>query len=421
MQASTKTTALAVTSTFVLSLCAFSPAVASAAPLPSCGASPYVASCIYTVPAGATFAKFVVKGAGGSSAASDIANQAPRGGNGAVVTAYQSVTPGWQITILVGRGFTDGLYPRLTFGGSASAVFMTGTFSIVAGGGGGGGSLSGKPHGGDGAALKTPAGGSSTDTKYGGRGGNRLGDGSGGAGGNNPTCGTPGIGGAGGTTFGPNGSDGVNFSGGGGGGAEGGDGGASGSFLGGDSLAFGSQSNQTGGGGAGFGAGGAGPAGGGGGYGGGGGNADCGSAGSGGGGGSYAPPAPREFPSPTFAPGTNGALGVLGPPRSSASTAGGDGSVAITLVTKAPRPGKPVVRWSLNKRKLLVTATINKAAWTTYKLTAKLGRKSRTGRCATRGTKVVCALAPGRGNWTFSVTPRNATGNGTPNQRALRL
>ena len=84
-------------------------------------------------------------------------------------------------------------------------------------------------------------------------------------------------------------------------------------------------------------------------------------------------------------------------------------------------PGKPTGKWATDKRKRLVTATVNLVVGTTYKLTAKLGRKTKTGKCKTKGAKVTCTLAPGKGKWAFSITPSNAGGNGTVNGKAIKL
>jgi hypothetical protein len=75
----------------------------------------------------------------------------------------------------------------------------------------------------------------------------------------------------------------------------------------------------------------------------------------------------------------------------------------------------------LNKKKRLVTATVTRVSDVAYKLTAKLGRKTKTGKCKTKGSKAVCTLAPGRGRWAFSVTPSNAGGNGPANVKAVKL
>ncbi|MCX6394103.1 MAG: kelch repeat-containing protein, partial [Solirubrobacterales bacterium] len=106
--------------------------------------------------------------------------------------------------------------------------------------------------------------------------------------------------------------------------------------------------------------------------------------------------------------------------------AGGEGNsgylASAELYTPTPsKPGKPAVKWALNKKKRLVTATVNLVAGTTYKLTAKLGRKTKSGKCKTKGAKVTCTLAPGKGKWTFAITPHNSAGNGTVNGKALKL
>ncbi|MEI7890177.1 MAG: kelch repeat-containing protein, partial [Actinomycetes bacterium] len=114
-------------------------------------------------------------------------------------------------------------------------------------------------------------------------------------------------------------------------------------------------------------------------------------------------------------------------PNGKVLIAGGYGSnsrvlASAELYTPTPRkPGKPGVKWSLNKKKRVVTATVTKVSGVTYKLTAKLGRKTKTGRCKVKGAKVICTLTPGRGKWKFSVTPRNAGGSGKPNVKAIKL
>ncbi|MCX6388600.1 MAG: hypothetical protein NTX07_07725 [Solirubrobacterales bacterium] len=105
---------------------------------------------------------------------------------------------------------------------------------------------------------------------------------------------------------------------------------------------------------------------------------------------------------------------------------GGNDGTALTsaeLYTPTPpaKPGKPVVKWATNKKKRLVTATVNLVNGTTYKLTAKLGRKTKNGKCKTKGAKVVCTLAPGKGKWKFSITPHNLGGNGPANGKAIKL
>ena len=86
------------------------------------------------------------------------------------------------------------------------------------------------------------------------------------------------------------------------------------------------------------------------------------------------------------------------------------------------KPAKPVVRWALNKRKRLVTATVNRVSGVSYKLTAKRGRSTKSGRCRSAArSKVVCTLAPGTGRWVFSLTPKNPGGSGRANTKAIKL
>ena len=124
--------------------------------------------------------------------------------------------------------------------------------------------------------------------------------------------------------------------------------------------------------------------------------------------------------------------GALGAPRGGATaTLLGSGKVLVAggntswasdeLYNPMPaRPAKPVVRWTRNKR--LVTATVNRVSGVSYKLTARLGRKVKVGRCRSAArSKVVCTLAPGAGRWVFSLTPHNAGGNGRVNAKAIKL
>jgi hypothetical protein len=81
----------------------------------------------------------------------------------------------------------------------------------------------------------------------------------------------------------------------------------------------------------------------------------------------------------------------------------------------------------LDKKKRVVTATVNTVSGVTYQMTAKLGltakigRTAKTGTCKVKGAKTVCTLAPGSGKWTFSVTPQNAGGIGTANVKVFNL
>ena len=94
-----------------------------------------------------------------------------------------------------------------------------------------------------------------------------------------------------------------------------------------------------------------------------------------------------------------------------------------TPATGAPprAPGKPAVKWAVNKTKRLVTAAVNPVTGVAYTLTAKLGRKTKTGSCKTKGSKIVCTISPGRGKWAFAVTPRSVGGTGPANRKTLKL
>ena len=92
--------------------------------------------------------------------------------------------------------------------------------------------------------------------------------------------------------------------------------------------------------------------------------------------------------------------------------------------SRAQRPGRPSVKWSVDKRKAMVSATITNAAPNLkYRLIAKSGRAAavKTGKCKKRRGKVVCSLAPGPGRWTFSLSAGNSSGYGPPNARGLTL
>ncbi|MEI6448024.1 MAG: kelch repeat-containing protein [Actinomycetes bacterium] len=92
------------------------------------------------------------------------------------------------------------------------------------------------------------------------------------------------------------------------------------------------------------------------------------------------------------------------------------------LYTPTPaKPAAPAVKWSTDKKKQVVTATVDSVSGVSYSLSAKLGSKTRTGVCKTKGAKAVCTLAPGKGKWSFSLTPRNAGGSGPANVKAIKL
>lgn len=319
----------------------------------------------WTVPTGVTAIQVTGYGAGGGGASyqyvasgpSPTESQTARGGHGAVVTAFRTVTPGQTVTVNVGTGGIGLNQPSDTSaysagggGGAATTVyvggFATDSQRIVAGGGGGATAVySVSPaawEGGDGAADGTYTGGDGAGT-YGGEGGNPDGNGTGGSGALGTGTG-PGVAGTGGSGA-NNGSDatctgaspaGTRGAGGGGGGGLGGDGGrdcyASEPDLGGLSASTFGGNYFVGGGGSGSGGGGGGWMGaGGGGFGGGGGSggtfAQPQPAGGGGAGGSTAP-SPEGLPAPVYAPGGNGgAAGIT--LNDGFANNGGNGAVLI--------------------------------------------------------------------------------------------
>ncbi len=92
------------------------------------------------------------------------------------------------------------------------------------------------------------------------------------------------------------------------------------------------------------------------------------------------------------------------------------------LYTPTPaKPAAPTVKWSIDTKKKVVTATVDSVGGVTYSLSAKLGSKTKTGVCKTKGSKAVCTIAPGKGKWAFSVTPSNAGGLGAANVKEIKL
>jgi hypothetical protein len=240
-------------------------------------ASVVTGSCL--VPSGVTWVRIDAIGGGGGGGASSLTNAAGRGGHGAMVTTYQQVTPGAELSYTIGGGGGGGLKggaasantfggvgftaggipgpvgtaggtgnPGLTKptggGGGGSTRVVSGTdVDVIAGGGGGGGGVGTTANltkGGDAAAAGTAAGQAGSSNV--GRGGGGANPPTGGAGGtNNGTAGgngTSGTGGNGGPT-GPNsstptgGGGGGGYGGGGGGAASSGGGGSGGSYRGG--------------------------------------------------------------------------------------------------------------------------------------------------------------------------------------------
>lgn len=316
----------------------------------------------WTVPTGVTVIKVEAYGAGGGGSSygypSSSVERSARGGHGAVVTAYRTVTPGSTLTINVGGGGIGLFQPSTTSGyssggggGAATTVYEGSIASdsqrIVAGGGGGastnymsaGGTQAWQ--GGDGSADGTYTGGNGAGAQ-GGEGGNADGNGTGGTA---ATGGSPAVGGAGGSGS-ANGDDasgcdnplssGDVGAGGGGGGGLGGDGGSD-CYIpadeGGTSANTAGGNYYIGGGGSGAGGGGGGWNGaGGGGYGGGGGSGGIytqySPLGGGGAGGSTAPTPPAGFPAPDYTPGGNGgSAGVSG--GVGFANSGGSGAVVI--------------------------------------------------------------------------------------------
>jgi hypothetical protein len=246
-----------------------------------------VGAATWTVPAGVTSIQIVATGGGGGGGGTGGGYIGNLGGNGGVVTATVTVSPGDTLNLFVGGGGgaggngDGGTYGGGAGGGGSTNVNVNGGTSsqVIAGGGGGGAGATNNPcNGGDanGGNANCASGGSGGAGGIGGAGGNE-GFGAAAAGGN-------GNGGAGGS-----------------GGANGGSisGGSSGDGTGGGSGGN-ASANNAGGGGGGFGGGGAGT------YGGGG----------GGGGGSTGPA---------------GASFVLAANGGASATAGGDGSIVITL------------------------------------------------------------------------------------------
>lgn len=241
----------------------------------------------WTVPAGVTSLAVVAKGAGGGSG-----DNGELGGNGGVVTATLSVTPGQVLSLYVGGGGGRGIGAWKGGGGGGSTNIDAGTANqIIAGGGGGGGggSSSGAPYkGGDG----NGSAGSTASANLAGGGGSA---GAGGAAGTGTVAGAAGVAGNGGPGGASNGAAGA--------GTGAGAGGAGGATSGG---------------------------GGGGGYGGGGGGAGAaGAQGAGGGGGGSVGPAGA-----VVSVGTNGGAN----PASN----GGDGSIVFTYTVNASVPSNPI-------------------------------------------------------------------------------
>lgn len=171
----------------------------------------------YTVPSGVTSINVKMWGAGGGGGVAGGWSYGFAGGGGGYTTADLSVTPGQQLTVMVGNGGTFGWYPNMqsNYGGGArscntggdcryggqgggrSAIISGSTELLTAGGGGGGGAsrVTNGQAGGAGGGSSGVAGSSYTAACAGGGG-------------------TQSAGGAGGTCANANGSAGSQFAGG---------------------------------------------------------------------------------------------------------------------------------------------------------------------------------------------------------------
>jgi hypothetical protein len=255
-------------------------------------------SYTFTVPAGITSLQIVATGAGGGGGGLWGTHAGSVGGAGALVTSTIAVTGGQALTLVVGGGGGGGADGPASGGGytcgaggggGGSTNIAVGTaYQIIAGGGGGGGSCNQGTAGGSGGGVNGAGGaGATKNSRTGGSGGA---NGVGGSGGND------GMG-----DFGPSGSNGT-----GGPGGIGGEnssaypGGAGGAGVGSGVGGVDSNSDLSGGGGGGYGGGGSGT-----------------QATGGGAGGSVGPAGTQ------YAAGGNGGA---------SATAGGDGSIVITMM-----------------------------------------------------------------------------------------
>jgi hypothetical protein len=245
-----------------------------------------VGAATWTVPAGVTSVQIVATGGGGGGGGTGGGFIGNLGGNGGVVTAMVTVSPGDTLNLFVGAGGgaggngTGGAYGGGAGGGGSTNVNVNGATStqVIAGGGGGGAGATNSPcNGGDanGGNASCASGGSGGAGGIGGVGGVEMYVGTAAAAGGNGNGGAGGSGGANGSVSGGSSGDGT-------GGGSGGN----------------ASGNNAGGGGGGFGGGGAGTYG-----------------AAGGGGGSTGPA---------------GASFALATNSGASATAGGDGSIVIT-------------------------------------------------------------------------------------------
>ncbi|MEX0620188.1 MAG: endo-1,4-beta-xylanase, partial [Solirubrobacterales bacterium] len=80
----------------------------------------------------------------------------------------------------------------------------------------------------------------------------------------------------------------------------------------------------------------------------------------------------------------------------------------------------PSVRWTVNRRRKTVTATILPRSGVGFALTALSGRKARGGRCLA-GSPVVCLIKLGRGTWKLAASARLYGVSGPAVSRTVRI
>ena len=159
----------------------------------------------FTVPAGVTSLTVTLNGAGGGNGYFGA-----NGGSGGTVTGTLAVTPGQELTIVVGQAGSTGGSATIggggaqgnsyaSSGGGRSAIRLSGSDIVAAGGGGGSGSA-GSVHGGAGGGGTNTSGAAGTNgnSAIGGGGGTTSAGGTGGQSAGNGSLGTGGNGGGGG-------------------------------------------------------------------------------------------------------------------------------------------------------------------------------------------------------------------------------
>ncbi|MEI6447972.1 MAG: hypothetical protein WCO96_08865, partial [Actinomycetes bacterium] len=121
-----------------------------------------------------------------------------------------------------------------------------------------------------------------------------------------------------------------------------------------------------------------------------------------------------------------------GTTRTYAAAVGTDGRLLApwpVVATANPAPARPAVKWSSSARATTATALITPVRGVTYKLTAKQGRKTKTGKCKNvtikQGRKKLarrsCSVKLTKGTWLATVTPAKGATKGTANSKKLRF